>query len=232
MRKFFVFAIFLISIACQSTSQSFNTIDVNEFEKKMTATDVQLIDVRTADEFTSGHLPKAINMDVNEDEFAQQIKTLDKAKPVFVYCLSGGRSKSACKEMSKAGFTNITNMEGGVMAWRGAAKNLVTDRAVANTSMTMEQYNALVTKDKPVLVEFYAPWCGPCKVLKPQVEKIGAEQKDKMYVQFINVDEHKQLSDDLKIKSIPMLMYYDKGKKKWQIVGAPSEKSLRKKLKI
>jgi thioredoxin 1 len=232
MKKIILSFILLISMACQSTSQSIQTINVADFEKGMTAADVQIVDVRTADEYDGGHLPKAVNMDVNEDEFAAQIKTLNKTKPVFVYCLSGGRSKSACKEMAKAGFTTISNMDGGIMAWRAATKSLVTDKPVQNTSMSMDTYLAMVSKDKPVLVEFYAPWCAPCKVLKPQVEKIGEEQKDKLYVQFVNVDEHKQLADELKLKSIPVLIYYVNGKKKWDIVGAPSLKDLKKKLKI
>jgi thioredoxin 1 len=232
MNKIFLIGFWLICISCQSTSQSISTIKVNEFEKRMTAPDVQLVDVRTADEYDGGHLPNAKNMDVNEDEFATQIKTLDKTKPIFVYCLSGGRSKAAAKEMAAAGLTNITNMDGGVMAWRAATKSLVTDKPIVNNSMSMAAYKALITKDKPVLVEFYAPWCGPCKILKPQVEKIGKEQKDNMYVQFVDVDEHKQLADELKIKSIPILMYYDNGNKKWEIVGAPSVNQLRKKLKI
>jgi thioredoxin len=232
MKKILFFAIILIGMACQSTSQSISNLKIDEFEKAVKGNEVQLIDVRTAGEYGGGHLPNAINMDVNEDEFDAQIKTLDKSKPVYVYCLSGGRSSSACKQMAKAGFTTLYNMEGGIMAWRGAAKNLVTDIPVKNTSMSMDTYLAMVKKDKPVLVEFFAPWCGPCKVLKPQVEQLSKDYADKLYVQYVNVDEHKQLADELKIKSIPVLMYYNNGKKQWEIVGAPELKALKKKLKL
>jgi thioredoxin len=233
MKKLIILLSYLLFTACQSTSQSIHTISIDEFEKGLkTDSTIQLLDVRTEGEYTGGHLAKSVNMDYNEDEFATQITTLDKSKPTYIYCLSGGRSKNAANQMAKAGFTNIINMDGGIMAWRAGAKSLVTDRPVQNKSMSMETYMAMVNKDKPVLVEFYAPWCGPCKVLKPQVEKIGAENADKMYVQFVNVDDHQALADELKIKSIPILMYYDNGKKKWEIQGAPSLKDLKKKLKI
>ncbi len=232
MKHFFLLLIASFCFACNSTSQNITNLSVADFEKQAVGTSVQLVDVRTSGEYESGHIGEAKLMDVNEDEFDAQIATLDKTKPVYVYCLSGGRSKTAAKSMVKQGFMQVFNLDGGVMAWRSEAKNLVINKPTSTKSMTMEEYAALTTKPLPVLVEFYAPWCGPCKVLKPEVEKIKAANVNKMFVEFINVDQHPDLANTLKIKSIPALYYYEAGKRKWTIVGAPSKKALYKKLKL
>jgi thioredoxin 1 len=232
MKHLFLLFIASFCFACNGTSQNIINLSVADFEKQVIGTTIQLVDVRTSGEYESGHIGDAKLMDVNEDEFDTQIASLDKTKPVYVYCLSGGRSKTAAKTMIKQGFTQVYNLDGGIMAWRAEAKNLVINKPLANKSMTMEQYTALTTNDLPVLVEFYAPWCGPCKVLKPEVEKIKAANVGKMIVEFIDVDQHPNLANELKIKSIPALYYYEAGKKKWTIVGAPSKKTLYKKLKL
>jgi thioredoxin 1 len=229
MKQLFFAALCMIAISCQS--QNIVNLTVTEFEKISKDTMNQLVDVRTSKEFVSGHIGMAKNMDVNEDEFETQIQGLDKSKPVYVYCLSGGRSKTAAKILLKQGFKEVYNLDGGVLAWRQEAKNLVIDRPTIVKGMSPEAYQKLVTNTKPVLVEFYAEWCGPCKVLKPEVEKIKAEHPE-LEVVFVDVDQHKEVADGLKIKSIPALYYYVDGKKKWTIVGAPTKKQLYKKLKI
>ena len=77
-------------------------VSIDEFEKLLSLTkNRQLIDVRTDEEFQSGHLKNALNIDINSSDFEPKIKALDKTKPVFVYCLSGGRSSSAAGFMHK-----------------------------------------------------------------------------------------------------------------------------------
>ena len=101
---FFVFS--LVGIFC-ATAQ---TIDVNGFEKGL-STDVQLLDVRTMEEFKEGHLKGAMLADWKEkEEFARRVASLDKKKPVFVYCLSGGRSAAALAYLEENGFT-VTELE-------------------------------------------------------------------------------------------------------------------------
>lgn len=61
-----------------------------------------------------------------------------------------------------------------------------------------------------VLVDFFATWCGPCKVLKPTVEKFAAEQSD-VNVVLINVDEHSDIASEFSVRSIPTLLYLENG---------------------
>jgi rhodanese-related sulfurtransferase len=80
--------------------------------------DIVLLDVRSSAEYKSGHLPKAIHIDISSAAFTQRMSQLDKSKKYLVYCLSGGRSARACSLLSEQGLT-VTNMEGGISRWRG-----------------------------------------------------------------------------------------------------------------
>jgi thioredoxin 1 len=232
MKKYLQLFAIIISLNACAQNPSIKTVPVAEYSAAIATDTAQIIDVRTADEYTGGHIAYAKNMDQAEDAFDEQIKTLDKTKPTYIYCLSGGRSKSAAGVMAKAGFTNIINLDGGIMAWRNARKSLVIDHgANIGMGMTLDDYNKLVST-KNTLVEFYAVWCGPCKVLKPIVEKIAAENKDKLNVIFIDVDKNKMLADSLHLASIPVLKYYENGKKCWDSTGLVSRATILKKIKL
>ena len=78
---------------------------------------IQLIDVRTPEEFSEGHLENAQNMNYYDDDFKQQLSVLDKNQKVYVYCKKGGRSASAAELLSEMGFTEIYDLEGGIDNW-------------------------------------------------------------------------------------------------------------------
>ncbi len=92
----------------------------------ISASTVQLVDVRTTNEFTEGHLKGALNICVTCDGFESNIKKLDKTKPVYVYCRSGHRSGNAAKILLKMGFKEIHDMDGGILAWQ--ANNLPIEK--------------------------------------------------------------------------------------------------------
>jgi thioredoxin 1 len=160
------------------------------------------------------------------------VKALDKTKPVYLYCLSGGRSKQAANYLAKQGFAKVYNLEGGIMEWKYQAKNVVTENPEKVKGFTMDEYRKMITKDKLVLVEFYATWCGPCKTLKPNVEALGKEYSDKLEVVFIDVDKNNLIADSLNIRSIPLLIYYKNGKKITSLTGTHTKRELIKKLKL
>jgi len=76
-----------------------------------------------------------------------------------------------------------------------------------------QNFNDIVTNaDVPVLVDFYAPWCGPCKVLGPIITEIATEYEGKAVIAKVNVDNNPQLSAHFKVKSIPTIMFFNKGR--------------------
>lgn len=97
---------------------SFRSVDAEQFARELEREEVQLVDVRTAEEFAEGHIPGAVNMDVNGAEFESQIATLDTARPVALYCRSGRRSKVAAEQVVKAGF-EVVELDGGILSWTG-----------------------------------------------------------------------------------------------------------------
>jgi len=78
----------------------------------------QLIDVRTPKEFSEGYLESARNIDISAGDFKEKIAALDKEKPVFLYCRSGGRSGRAAEMLKEMGFEKIYDLEGGILAWQ------------------------------------------------------------------------------------------------------------------
>lgn len=86
-----------------------------------------ILDVRTADEYGNGHLQGARNIDFYGQDFSAELGKLDKAAPYFVYCHSGNRSGQTVRLMTSLGFKNITELKGGMNAWRLAGFGVVTN---------------------------------------------------------------------------------------------------------
>jgi thioredoxin len=187
-----------------------------------------VVDVRTPEEFGKGHLENAKNINWNGDDFQTQISTLDKSKPVFVYCLSGGRSGAAAKQMRADGFKQVYELNGGIMKWRSA--NLPETTNAKSAGMSKAQFDAMITSDKIVLIDFYADWCGPCKKMKPYLEEIAADMKDKVVVIRINADDNQALCKELKIDALPVLQVYKAGKLSWNNSGFIAKEEVVKQL--
>lgn len=79
-----------------------------------------LLDVRTPEEYTQGHLAGATLLDFHSAEFQQKLTELPKDKTYLVYCRSGRRSKSACEQMRQLGFSGLYDLQGGIQAWQKA----------------------------------------------------------------------------------------------------------------
>jgi len=113
-------AFLFLSCSAPQGGTSGGAIDTKAFQEALTKPAVQLIDVRTPAEFADGHLEGAVNLDWTGGVLDQRMATLDKAKPVLLYCASGRRSAAARAAMSAAGFTDVKDLSGGITAWRNA----------------------------------------------------------------------------------------------------------------
>ena len=99
-------------------SDKITILDKRVYANAITGNKVLLVDVRTSGEFNSGHIKKAINIDLfNAANFQKSFEKLDKEKPVYLYCRSGARSQKAAKKLVGMGFSKIYDLKGGYMRW-------------------------------------------------------------------------------------------------------------------
>jgi rhodanese-related sulfurtransferase len=114
-------------IAGCSSSSSATDLSVTEFSSKIAESGVVTLDVRTPGEFAEGYIEGARLIDFQSGNFENEIATLDKNATYAVYCRSGNRSGQAVKVMKDAGFSNVFNMNGGVIDWANAGLPLVNN---------------------------------------------------------------------------------------------------------
>ena len=100
-------------------------------------------------------------------------------------------------------------------------------------NLTNQNFEEEVLKsDKPVLVDFFATWCGPCKMLEPVVAEIAEDYKDKIKVRKINVDEQRELAIKYRVSSIPTLVLFKNGQAVNILVGFQSKSEIEKMINV
>lgn len=97
-------------------------LDAGQFEELMKTPGVVVVDVRRPEEFSQGHIPGAINIDVGNESFTQEIGKLDRDKTVLIYCRSGNRTQSAAKIMGDLNFKSFGALKGGITEWKNQGK--------------------------------------------------------------------------------------------------------------
>jgi thioredoxin 1 len=223
--------------SCGQENKNSALLDANNFEKALnTTSDKQIIDVRTPEEFSAGFIRDAKLINFYDEDFSKQIEKLDKNKPVFVYCKGGGRSAKAAEVFRKAGFTNIFDLKGGFMSWENSGKPVEKSTSVSTTVAAItklpyhiynrKEYDSLIASGKPVLIDFYAKWCAPCKKMAPVLEKLRNENYGKVSIIKIDIDDAKELCKELKIEAIPVVKTFRNGKETESRNGEQSEAQL------
>ncbi len=234
MNKFFIsllsISVILLSSCSNGQTQSGKTtLSATDFSSKIKElSGASIIDVRSPEEYAGGHIPGAKNINWNGNDFINDISKLDKNKPVFIYCLSGGRSSSAASHMLADGFKEIYELQGGMMKWRSANLPETKDIFTTSSGMSKEQYEALKKTDKVLLIDFYADWCAPCKKMKPYLDEIESTMKDKVTVVRINADDNQNLTLQLGIEALPTLQIFKNSKMIWSNVGYVTKEELLK----
>ena len=93
-------------------------VTAEEMQELIEQKDVQLVDVRTPEEYSEGYIGNSQNIDFNSPTFDEDILKLDKTKPVILYCQAGGRSSKCAEKLKAAGFIKIFDLEGGITRWK------------------------------------------------------------------------------------------------------------------
>ncbi len=221
----------ILNSCAQKPEAGIEKVIPNTFQLKLKASqDAQLIDVRTPEEFSEGHLKGSKNLDYNSEGFEASLATLSKSKPVFVYCFVGGRSGQAAKLLYQKGFTQVVDMQGGYKKWTEEGLPIENPGNTLNKEGISENdYNALISKGL-VLIDFSAPWCPPCRKMKPFMDQLESKMGGTLKVAPLNADENTLMVKQLHVDELPTLLLYKDGKLLLRHIGLIDEASLIKEI--
>ena len=213
----------LLLLSC--TAQTKTSLSADEFEKGIAKDSIQILDVRTPGEYASGHIKNTLLANWNDPkEFERRIGFVDKARPVYVYCLGGGRSAAAAEKMRSMGYKTVYELKGGINAWKAANKNL--EGASATKQMSLATFNAAVTSSKTVLVDFGAEWCPPCKTMEPVLQSLQKNNPGKFTLLKVDGGNDQDILQQYKVTALPVFIIFKDGKEVWRKDGVADEKEI------
>ena len=193
------------------------TVDAVKFSKAISAPDAQILDVRTAGEFKSGHIANALQANwLDSKEFKNRTQHLDKSKTIYIYCQSGGRSASAQNALIQAGFT-VVNLEGGMSNWRMQA--MPVEGAGDKVQMRIVDFEKLIQSNEYVLVEIGALWCPPCRKMQPIVDALKQSPPKPFYFLAVDGGQDMDVMKSVKADDLPTFILYKNGIEVWRKVG-------------
>ncbi len=223
MTKSILFVIMLsITIPGRAQSLTYKNLESTEFDVISRQVKGTVLDVRTPAEYANGHIESAGQLDYYASDFKRKLLLLPKDQPVYLYCNTGYRSKKAADILIKNGFTQVYNLESGIMEWNLHELPVVVEkdaRPDTENQMEWDEYFALINSDKPVFIDFYAPWCGPCRKMMPMIDGLAEEYKGKVSIVKINADASKKLVKELQIIGVPHFVLYASGNKIYEHSG-------------
>lgn len=173
-----------------------------------------LLDVRTQNEFKNGHIANAGQLNYYALDFRKRLLMLPKNEPVYLYCNTGWRSEKAAQILTENGYKNVYNLEHGIMDWELQDLPVVVDpdaKPDTENKMEYEELARFIASGKPVFIDFYAPWCGPCRQMMTMIDELKTKYHGKINVIKVNVDASKKLVKEMKIQSVPYLALYKNG---------------------
>ena len=222
-----------INSQAQHSPSAIENVDARKFRELAESGNGIILDVRTPEEVSAGYINNASTINLYDKDFIEKINLIQKDKPIYVYCKSGGRGAKAAELLQENGFSRIYNLTGGITAWEKYSYPIVKPKGAKDEKiqqMTLGDFKKLLVTDKPVLVDFHTRWCSPCIKMAPIVDGIAEKYAHQAIVLRIDVDKSKELGKAYKIQGVPVFILFKKGVEKWKHNGAISEEDLKKKI--
>ena len=231
MKIVYYFIVFIIIFSCEVTDSQIKNIDPKELNSNLSK-DIIILDVRTNEEFKTGHIDGAINIDFYSKLFNSAVKKIDKGSSLYVYCKSGSRSEGAVKVLKRLGFRNIFNLKGGIQSWQSKGYNVST-YTLNKKKPSFDLTNVIkeIRQNKSVLISFNAIWCKPCLKMKPIIESIKTEYSN-VKVISIDIDTDKKIMNHYKVNNIPTFIGFYKSKEHFRHSGIVEKNDLIELLKF
>ncbi len=216
MKRLIILFSFLLVVKFQTYGQNPSTIQVNshEFAHLINNGGGVLLDVRTQREFQNSHIPDAGNLNYYAFDFRRRLLFLPKDQPIYLYCNTGYRSDRAADFLIRNGYERVYNLQHGIMEWDLYELPVAID---PNAQPDMDDrfepadFADLINSEPVVFIDFYAPWCGPCRQMMPMIDSLKTEYHERIPVVKVNADASKRLMRELKLVTVPYLVLYRNG---------------------
>lgn len=228
-----ILIVFILGITMHVNAQQVQHIDSKTFAELSATNEGVILDVRTPGEYSRGHIKGSTLIDVSNPNAGSKVSLLPKDKPIYIYCLTGSRSRAVANFMSQNGYKKIYNLTYGIIEWQRLGLPIVqSDAPVASTNKTysLTEFNQLINSTGVVLVDFYAPWCGPCKKLSPIIQQIKQDFTGKAAVEKVDIEANSVVKNNYNIQSIPGLVLFKDGKEIWRHTGMITFEDLKKQI--
>ena len=195
-------------------SVTVNQVNSIEFQRMIRENNGTLLDVRTSPEFSNGHIKDAGQLNYYAFDFKKRLLLLSKNEPVYLYCNTGYRSHRAAEILAINGYKHIYNLQEGIMEWNLQDMPIIIEPdAQPDTENKMEpdEYTMFIQSHPLVFIDFYAPWCAPCRKMIPMIDSLQKKNIGKINIIKVNVDASKKLIKELQIGGVPYLVLYKNG---------------------
>ena len=226
-------AVAILNITTAFAEIKIEGVSVTEFQALVIQNNGIILDVRTPDEVAQGHIAGASILNIYDEDFERKLNLIQKDKPVYVYCRSGGRSSRAAQIMGKNGFSEVYNLEGGMGAWNRANLPTVkpeTESVKKAPGVSLVDFKKQLRNNDHVLADFQTEWCAPCKQMAPIIDELEDEVSDRARILRIDVDASPELAKAYSIEGVPVFILFENGKETWRHSGVISKEALEAKL--
>ena len=223
MNRALLFLIIIFSISCSNKNTLvYEKTDILSLDKILNDTDIIILDVRTSEEINAGYIPNSTFIDYYDKNFENKINLIDPSKKIYTLCKSGGRSVKASEILSKNGFRNVYNLEGGFMRWKANKMpydiNLVNNDS-SNTDLISEiSLDSLIKNNTNTLIYISTKWCSPCKKMEPIIDKL-VDNNASLKVIKVDLDANTYAQERFDVKSLPVLVLYENNSVVWHKNG-------------
>lgn len=212
-------------------SQTVVNVNATKFNELLQSGRGVTLDVRTPQEYSRGHIANSTLIELSDKELVKKLSLLQKDKPVYLYCLSGSRSRVLANYMIKNGFSQVYNLQQGLIDWQRNKFPLQQSAAVTaskSKTFTATDFKAILNTSQLVFIDFYAVWCAPCRTMSPVVDQLSDKFKQKVKIEKIDIEANRELAQSLDVQSIPGFILFKNGQKIWTGKGVMSYDELAK----
>jgi thioredoxin 1 len=193
-----------------------------EFSEIIQSKEGILLDVRTKGEFNAEHIEGAGQLNYYAFDFKKKLEMLPKDQAIWLYCNTGYRSERAAKHLIKKGYTQVYNLEHGIMEWNFHNLPVIEgDRSLLDQEnmVSVSEFNKLIKSDSLVFIDFYAPWCAPCRKMMPMIDSLKTEFHQEVKIVKVNADASKKLVKEMKLIGVPYFVLYKNNVKLKELSG-------------